>query len=576
MTLYSPVVFTNDPAVEADALARGWRVVSRHPQNPSVIRLTGNPVLCGIPQPTMSIEAGSLDAESTPVWNYVLNWLQLHVGHALPVVAPNDWLTELALWAAATRGWPLGVLITEQPVLTPQAISLMTAADGFYFPDADVGQSFSRSWPAPAEVLPAEHVIDIAAPRRVTNRKALEGVTRVLLVAYYGGPSPTVGVQRVNYWFEQLELLSDGEVTVDYAVATPWPKAPEYVHRVKDFWLYNLTEGVEPRSDVTTALVEENAERAYPYTRQTAGYWTWALERYFEPRDDEFDVVILSGNPYPYFDFANFAQRRWHARVILDYRDPFVGNPRHQWQPDAEADARYLEAGWNLTADAVTVVNQGCADVTVRGSEDTRIEIVPNGFDERVPLPVHAERQAGSPVRFSHAGQIYRITPPDKLLEAMAGIDMEFHQIGAAVDGDFGANVVHHPRVPREEALRILSTTDCGVTFLGDSGIETPTKMFDYLALGLDILVLHRGAEGTAMAAMLDGVEGVHWVRDEVESIREFLAGYEPRRHPDPARAEPFTRRASALKLLDLIRELGDHSFDPGELSPSHVPGTAR
>lgn len=209
------------------------------------------------------------------------------------------------------------------------------------------------------------------------------------------------------------------------------------------------------------------------------------------------------------------------------------------------------------------MVNQGCADVVVRGGPDTRIEIIPNGFDERVKVPEPTAPQDHAPIRLSHAGQIYRITPPDHLLQAIAGTDIEFHQVGAAITENFGASVVHHKRVPRVDALRILSETDCGVTFLGDSGIETPTKLFDYLALGLDVLVLHRGYEGTAMASMLDGVEGIHWVHDDVQSIREFLSTYRPRRHPDPARAERFTRKTSSLQLIDLIRELGDHSFNP-------------
>ncbi|GAA4895464.1 hypothetical protein GCM10025789_11200 [Tessaracoccus lubricantis] len=566
MTLYSPVVFTDDPAVAAQSLARGWRVVSRHPDNPQVIRLTGNPVLCGIPQPTMNIATGSLDATSTPVWNYVLNWLGQHVPRPLPVVAPNDWLTELALWAAGSRGWPFGVLLTEQPVLSPQAIALMTAAEGFFIPDAGVGEAFTRSWPAPVRELEDATLVDVSPPSPVPNRKALEGVTRVLLVAYYGGPSPTVGVQRVNYWFEQMEELSGGTVTVDYAVATPWPDAPGHVHRVPDLWTGNLVVNGSPLGPAATTLLEDGLNRPYPYTRQVAGFWTWALERYFTPRDDEYDVVILSGNPYPYFDFAAFARRTWHARVILDYRDPFVGNPRHKWGAEARKDAEYLEAGWNLDADVVTVVNQGCKDVTVRGSAQTRIEIVPNGFDERVASPPLFDREPGSPVRFSHAGQIYRITPPDSLLKAIAGTDMEFHQIGAPQAEDFGAHVVLHPRVPREEALRLLSATDCGVTFVGESGIETPTKMFDYLALGLDVLILHRDKlEGTAMWDMLHGVDGVYWVHDDVDSVREFLTTYEPRRHRDPDRAAPFMRRSSTLRLIELVRELGDHSFTPPE-----------
>lgn len=573
MTLHTPVVCTNDAAVAEKALARGWRVINSHPDNPKVIQLTGNPVLCGIPQARMSIEAGSLDAESTPVWNYVLNWLQLHVTRPILIVSPNDWLTELAMWATASRHWPIGVLVAEQPVLTPQAISLMTAADGFFFPHAEVGVEFTNGWPAPVREFGATPLVEIPTLSTVPHRKHDDDTTRVLLVAYYGGPSPTVGVQRVNYWFEQLEELTDGDITVDYAVATPWPDPPEHVHRVPDRWLYNVTTNGTPAGPVIAALVKDNASRAYPYRRQVAGYWNWALERYFEERDDEFDVVILSGNPYPYFDFANYARRRWHARVILDYRDPFVGNPRHTWQPAAKDDASNLEAGWNLNADVVTVVNQGCADVTVLGSPDTRIEIVPNGFDERVPVPPHVDGEAGSPVRFSHAGQIYRITPPDRLLQAIAGTDAEFHQIGAPVSDDFGATVVHHPRVPRERALELLSYTDCGVTFVGDSGIETPTKMFDYLALGLDVLILHREVvEGTAMAAMLDGVEGIHWVHDDVESVREFLANYRPRRHMDPRRSEPFTRRATTLKLAALIRELGDHSFHPPAITSGCAP----
>jgi len=71
VTLYSPVVFSDDEDVAADALARGWHVVSH--VNENVVRVTGNTVLCGLPQPRFSIAGGSLDAASTPVWRYVLN-----------------------------------------------------------------------------------------------------------------------------------------------------------------------------------------------------------------------------------------------------------------------------------------------------------------------------------------------------------------------------------------------------------------------------------------------------------------------------------------------------------------------
>lgn len=60
---------------------------------------------------------------------------------------------------------------------------------------------------------------------------------------------------------------------------------------------------------------------------------------------------------------------------------------------------------------------------------------------------------------------------------------------------------------------------------------------------------------------MLDGVEGVHWVHDDEESIGRFLDGYTPQRHDDPDRARRFSRESTSRILLDLITELGDHSF---------------
>lgn len=570
MSLYTPVIFSDDPDVQIAARARHWRVVERHPDNPQVLRLPGVPDLCAIPQPKMTIMGGSLDAESAPVWNYVLNWLERFVHKPMPVVAANDYATELALWATSSRGWPLGALVSgKAPVNTPQTVSLFTAADGFFIPDEELATHFASTWPAPVRLLPGTPLVEVAAPRLAPPTRREAGVTRVLLVGYYAGPCPTVGVQRINYWFEQLETLSHGRITADLALATPWPDAPARVHPVRDFGPANLATRRGPLKGSAQVLFDASNDLAYPVIKQVAGLWSRQLEDYFDDRDDEYDVVIISGNPFPPFEFARYAERRWYARTILDYRDPFSMSPRIKLSPDALADATNIERGWNTGASLVTVVNDACADLVVPGGPDQRIAVIPNGFDERVTAAARPGERAPGPIRLGHAGQIFPITPPDPLLRALARTDGEFHHIGLPLVTDIPATVVNHGRMERSEVLDSLAGMDCGVAYITASGIETPTKVFDYLAAGLDLLLLHRGnVADTALSSMLEGVPGVHWVRDDEQVIHDWLMNYEPLQHTDPDRARQFSRRASTEDLITIVLELGDHTYHPADPEP--------
>ncbi len=556
MTLHTPVVLTNDPHATAEAHARRWKVVARRDDG---LHVTGCEVTMPSPQQVCDIVHGSFSAEHAQGWEAILDWLADHIHRPMLVVAPLDPLTDLALWARATRGWPLAALVTSPaPAATPSTVALLTGGEGVIIPDENVASAFRSRWPAPCPDLPTTPLVRVSRHRPTTRSGGppANGI-KVLLVGYYAGPCPTVGVQRINYWFEQLSALSDGRIVPDLAVATPWPDAPANVHRVPDLAAASLalrTGRMEPED---ARVLAEHEQAAYPITKQVAGFWNRALEHHFDGTDDHYDVVICSGNPFPYLAFAQYARARWGAMTINDYRDPFARSPRMQYTDAARRDAEELEAEWNAHADVVTVVNDVCAHLVVKGVEDQRIEVIPNGFDDRTPIPAPRERPADGPSRFVNAGQLFAITPPDELLQALSATESEFHQIGAPVAKNFGATVINHGRMQREEVLAELTRMDCGVAYVTMSGLETPTKVFDYLAAGLDILVLHRGAaETSALASMLDGVTGVHWVLDEKGAISDFLAGYAPTSHIDRERSSRFSRRHSTLELIELIDEL--------------------
>lgn len=561
MKLYTPVVVSNDEAVIGTARARGWKILRQDGQR--IWFPTGAAVA---PEPEMRIQNKSLDEPAVLGWDSVLRFILDMVHNPMLIVETGHPLSELALWAKRVRGWPHGVLVgNELPGKNVEGLALTSSAHGFFFAGSLTPEELRTSWVGPIIELPDAPLVSVERGCQTPVVRRKSGVTRVLLVAYYAGTCSGVSVQRPNYWFEEMEALSGGAVTVDMAVAVPWPDAPARVHVVPDLGSASLS-GKGPLEPWAQNVMELSRANGHSFTQQAA-FWAYALEEYFEARRDEFDVVIITGNPFPPFEFARYAKRRWYAATVLDYRDPFSMNPRAGFAEVPRAVARYVEIGWNFMADVVTTVNERCAE-WVQADPNTRIEVVRNGFDERDGLAELPAERSGGAVRFVHAGQFYAISPPDELVRALPVHGDEFHQVGPQLDID-GEGAHNHGVLPRSEVAQVLAGMDCGVTFSSELGFETPTKVFDYLAAGLDVLVMYRGdPENSALAAMLDGVEGVHWVQDEPAAIVAFLEAYEPTRHPDPERRLQFSRWASATKLVDIVTELDDHSFSlrlPGD-----------
>lgn len=556
MTLHTPVVFTDDESVAAAARSRHWPVVHRAGET---LHLTGVDQIIPLPEQSMKIDAGSLSGPHVSGWTYALDWLEKHLHRPMMVVQPNGWAQDLALWAASSRGWPLAAWIHgEQPAVTAAgAVALIGAAQGVLFLDDDVRQRFIASWYSTVTDLPNATLVNVEAPASPTPSVKEGGLTRVLLVAYYAGENSTVADQRSTYWFQMLEELSGGEIIVDLATAALWQNTPGRVHNVPDLGHATLAPGRGAIHTWATAAFTHTTDETYAPTRHVGGYWHVALEQYFSARDDHYDVVIITGTPVEYFGFAAWAQDHWYAKTILDYRDPFALNPQHAFTEESQAQAIYWEKGWNMAADVVTIVDERNRGTVVASGPDARIEVVRNGWDERTPLPDSAEGREAGPIRLGHAGQFFTVTPPKQLLKALAGHGGELHQMGCPVQKTHGASVREYGLLPRAALLERLATLDLGVAWITGGGAEVPTKVFDYLVAGLDVMVLCQGdPSGSALYHLLCEVEGVHFIEDDECAITQFLVGFDPVRH-SPSRAEPFSKRISTQDLVSLVRELG-------------------
>lgn len=374
MTMHTPVVLTDDSTVAAAARARSWPVVQ---QQDGMLRITGVEQTVPLPEPAMSIERGSLTGPHVAGWKLVLDWLEKHVHRPMMVVAPNGWAQDLALWSASSRGWPLGAWVHGDPPARTDAgaVALLGTATGVLIPDAEQRESFIHSWPAAMAELPDAALVDVAAPAAPTPSVRREGHTSVLLVAHSTDDSPAAGSDRAASLLATLKTLASEGLSVDLATTSRPSDATERIHHVPDLGPATLSAGRGPIETWATVAFTHAAKKAYAPTHEVGGYWHVALERYFEARDDHFDIVIMTGDPVEPFAFAAWAQDHWYARTVLDYGNPSTLADRRGLSSEAAAEAADVECGWNMAADLVLVADSASLDMVAMSGPQAVVEV---------------------------------------------------------------------------------------------------------------------------------------------------------------------------------------------------------
>lgn len=375
MTLHTPVVITDDDDVALAARSRKWPVVQR---DGDVLHLTGVRQSIPLPEPSMRIEAGSLSGEHVAGWKLVLDWLEKHLHRPMMVVEPNGWAQDLALWSASSRGWPMGAWLHQNVPAASNAgaVALMNSATGVLFAhDEEERARSTQAWPTALSSLPDASLVDVLSPPTPSPSVRRKGITRVLLVAYSLDDSTDADGGRAESLLASLRTLSGDGLTIDLATTTHPSGSTDRTHCVPDLGPATLGAGRGPIETWATVAFMHAAEKPYAPTREVGGYWHVALERYFEKRDDHYDVVLITGDPVETFAFAAWAQDHWYARTVLDYGHPLTLPHRRGLAADAAAEAAYVERGWNMAADVVLVGDTASLGLAQSGGPEAVLKV---------------------------------------------------------------------------------------------------------------------------------------------------------------------------------------------------------
>lgn len=378
---------------------------------------------------------------------------------------------------------------------------------------------------------------------------------RVLVVSYFAPPTTPVSVQRLGYWHHALPALAaelGRKLSVTWLTATRAASASEDMVIVPDKGEFRVC-------DDTWSFIEEL--RRLKLDRISAS-WSDHVEEFCRDWSVSFDTVILSGNPFYYFNLGPFFKDLWGARVILDFRDPFAWNPRFDYSLEQRALFMGLEREMVGASDAVISVNTECLN-QISPSTSTVRRVVANGFNEDIVDGfVNNGRRPADPdhVRIVYIGTIFRNLSLDGVLDALPAGRITLDHYGR--DYSISQAVKSHPSgmshgaLPYERLIAEIVSADAGVVMTSGEPSTQTTKLFDYIACDLDILIITSGELHSGnLHEMTAGLERVFWIKNTPFDLESFFANYTPSRVRRQRRAS-FSRRHQAEGLLDLIFEL--------------------
>ncbi|MGJ8562578.1 MAG: hypothetical protein ACSHXY_03400 [Alphaproteobacteria bacterium] len=377
----------------------------------------------------------------------------------------------------------------------------------------------------------------------------------VLLVSYFMPPAETVAVHRLNYWHNMLPKIAKKEgKKINVSTLT----ALESFENDDKYIVVRDRDNIDVNSLDTQKLVARYQDARMNYF---SAYWADHVKAYFENHPKaHYDCIVISGNPFCYFDLGEYFKEKFGAKVILDFRDPFAHNPRFVYSDKHKALAVELESQYLASADHILSVNKYCLDSIGIGDEKQGL-VVANGYDESVsdtvkPIPLRTQDDR---INFVYTGSFYADRKPDLFLAELKKKTHNLIHIGRTAATD--SHLDQYPALERyglmtyEEVIGYCHNMQAGIIFTSGAAFEQTTKIFDYIACDIDIIIVTDGEVKTGeLHNLTKDLAGTYWVKNNPADIGKFLKSYKPKRRKRKTRAL-YSRLGQTKKLYDIIVE---------------------
>jgi len=352
----------------------------------------------------------------------------------------------------------------------------------------------------------------------------------IFLVAFRYKPFKGVGVLRISYWFEMLK--KEG---IPVTLITAEPGEPEE-------GLIRIP--LNPKSGLLSKIIQDKSF-----------FWKKSLTNLLMNDNllSDHDVILFTGGPFLYFMGVRKIRKYFpKIRIILDYRDPFAINPRFDNSILKRKIKEFFEKRFNAEANTVIAVNDYCEKLLIAPPESVVIE---NGYDEREFGDV--DMSAKDKKAFIYAGVFYHDGSPELFLGQIVRHPElpEFHYCGNSELPVSDNRIIHHGFQTYKQTVELLKKSSIGVIITGGKEFESTTKIFDYFAAKLKILIITKGEIMTGnLQHIVRDNPNVVWATNDKEGIRAALDTLLRNEYRE-WNFDRFSRRTGYEKLRSVINK---------------------
>ncbi|MGI6394840.1 MAG: glycosyltransferase [bacterium] len=368
---------------------------------------------------------------------------------------------------------------------------------------------------------------------------------KMAIVSYYYRPYKGVGAFRAIYWSENITKI-DSNITCDVITA-----------------MENVPENFLGKDAKVISVPDNHSSIIFSFLRLDSGItWRRSLEKYFKEKNDKYDILIFTGGPFLHFFVAKQLKKKMNCNIIFDFRDPFANNPYYKNNPLKSLIKKYLERKMLRISDLNITVNSYCKDLMEK-NDNTIVEIIENGYDDKVIKNI-SNKMNNKKHKFGYAGKFYSGVFPDNFLKVISESPYlnrcEFDYMGEScsyIESFNKGNVMATQTVPYKEAIERVAQFDTALLFTGGQPFQSTTKVFDYIGLEKNILIITNGEPRTGnLYEITKDYPNVFWAHNSENDIRNVLEKameHKPKPYPEK---EKFSRDAGLRKLVNIINSL--------------------
>jgi glycosyltransferase involved in cell wall biosynthesis len=303
-------------------------------------------------------------------------------------------------------------------------------------------------------------------------------------------------------------------------------------------------------------------------------------------RGRTFDCLYSSGPPWT----CHLVGLALHALLrkpwIAEFRDPWAANPWHYRQrpwPLGGVEARLEQRVLASAAAIVARTPEAAALLAERSGRlhDRRFTTIPGAYDaDEIDAARRLARKRTGPFVLTHAGRFYGPRSPVPLLTAVARLAeipelaqrLELRMVGEhdarlqALAERLGiASVLRQVGLASHlHTVQHILESDLAVVVQPATGVQVPSKVYEYLGCGVPILALT--GEGATARLIREARAGVVVPPDDVEAIaaavRAFCTGEMPVEslRPDPEVVGQFEASAVIGRVAGLLESVSKGS----------------